>query len=97
MKRKPQQAFAAMLSLCRPEQVETIRVSVAAVMRTKAFQIGVAEVRNGQAPNYDRFVDSTCYERGRQWAVLAPPDLPLLEGNRVHPEAMRIFREMVQL
>jgi hypothetical protein len=55
----------------RPEQVPTERTTLTAIMRSRAFQRGVAEVRAGRRPNYDS-ENNWDYERGRQWAKAAP-------------------------
>jgi hypothetical protein len=82
-------------SIVTPGQVNTHYVSAAAIMRTDAFRRGVEERRLGREPNYDQTVSINAawnYERGRQWAVVAPPGLPVLKDNRVNPEALLEFR-----
>jgi hypothetical protein len=63
-----------------PPQADTIRVSVASVMRNPFFREGVKEYRARKRPNFDKHTDGAWeYERGRQWAVIAKrkghPDL----------------------
>jgi hypothetical protein len=72
-------------------------------MQSRAFAAGVADVRasRGYRPSYDRqnarqgriaFTNAQWdYERGRQWAVAAGPDVPLRAGGKISPEAEQIF------
>jgi hypothetical protein len=78
------------------EQVETVRVTIQNIIRSRSFQAGVAEVRAGRPPRFDRddrrFVrDDWGYERGRQFGIVAPRSLPLMIGRRVNPRAVSIF------
>lgn len=75
------------------QQVSTRLVSDESIMRSKAFGEGVADVRRGRAPRFD--VDDWSYERGRQWAVVAPMCMPVKSGRLVNPEALLIFAETV--
>jgi hypothetical protein len=75
-------------------QVETVRISVSEIIRSAAFARGVAEVRAGQPPRYDdEGGDDWNYERGRQWAVAAPADLPLMIGRKINPKAIKVFNK----
>ena len=60
----------------RSDQVATIPVTVARVMRDPAFALGAADVRAGLPlrRQSDRSDTNTQwnYERGRAWALLAP-------------------------
>jgi hypothetical protein len=69
------------------------RVPVIQIMCSEAFSRGVSDVRAGRPPQFDdpREEDHWAYERGRIWAVLAPPDMPLFIGKRVNKKALRIF------
>ena len=62
-------------------------------MRSKAFAEGVADVRRGRSPRFE--VDDWSYERGRQWAVVAPMSMPVKIGRLVNPEAVLVFEETV--
>jgi hypothetical protein len=74
------------------QQVDTRRTTVPAIIRSAAFAKGVAEVRAGQRPRFDdEGGDDWNYERGRQWAVAAPPTMPLMIGRKVNPKAIKIF------
>jgi hypothetical protein len=68
-------------------QVPTWPTSISAIIRTKAFARGVADVRAGRSPQFDEENDWD-YERGRQWAVIAPPTMPLMH-QRNHPKRDR--------
>jgi hypothetical protein len=74
-----------------PVQVWTVRTTVRAIIRSPSFQRGVAEVRAGRLPRFDTENDWD-YERGRQWAVVAPRSMPLLIGSKVNPKAVLIFK-----
>ncbi len=64
-------------------------------MRTPSFQAGVDDVRNGKAPRFDSY-RGVEYERGRQWAKLAPLEMPLRLGRRLNPQALALFRKMLK-
>jgi hypothetical protein len=74
-------------------QVPIRWTSAQSIMRSKAFAAGVADVRQGRAPRFD--TDDWDYERGRQWAVVAPMSMPVKIGRRVNPEAVLVFEETV--
>jgi hypothetical protein len=65
-------------------------VSPTWVMRSPAFGRGVADVRAGRAPRFD-LEDNWEYERGRQWAIVAPRTMPVTIGTRVNPAAISVF------
>jgi hypothetical protein len=77
------------------EQAKTQDVSVTCIMRSPAFQAGVEDVRAGKYPRFDWFVDNWSYERGRQWAMVAPMSMPLRIGKRLNPKAIDVFVEHV--
>jgi hypothetical protein len=55
------------------EQVDTVGCSAAVIVDSPYFAIGVADLRAGAPPRFDEMQDEYwAYERGRQWAVLAP-------------------------
>ena len=55
------------------EQVDTFRCSAADIVESRYFAMGVADLRAGAPPRFDEMQDEYWgYERGRQWAVLAP-------------------------
>jgi hypothetical protein len=74
-------------------QVSTRNVCTWTLMRPAAFARGVAEVRAGIAPDYDHpsIGDAWAYERGRQWALIAPRTMPLRIGRQPNPKAIRLF------
>jgi hypothetical protein len=79
------------------EQVPTCTTSALTVMRRAAFRRGVEDVRAGR-PFDDWFGGddiNKCwdYERGRQWALLAPPTMPLRIDARINPAALALFLE----
>jgi hypothetical protein len=78
------------------EQEPTKPVSVETIMRTQCFALGVADMRAGKAPRreYERWCpdDQWDYERGRQWAALAPRSVPLRrKGGKLNPVAVKLF------
>ena len=55
------------------EQVDTVRCSAAVIVDSPYFAVGVADLRAGAPPRFDEMQDEYwAYERGRQWAALAP-------------------------
>jgi hypothetical protein len=85
----------------RPGNSNTVRTTSEAIMRTKEFRLGVAEVRAGKPPRFDEnFVvrgetdtnRNWNYERGRQFGLIAPRGLKLfLVGNRINPKAVTLY------
>ena len=83
-------------ALKRDEQVPTRGVTIISVMSTPKFALGVADVRAGRPirPDYETWdVDPQWdYERGRQWASVAPRTVALKNSKgRITPEALRWF------
>ena len=68
------------------KQADTELVSTAAIMRDPSFLRGVEEYRARKRPNFE--CTDWGYERGRQWAAIAPRNLgavirrPLAETSR---------------
>jgi hypothetical protein len=57
----------------RRKQVSTARCSTRDIAYSPLFALGVADVRAGAPPRFDLLDDKYWgYERGRQWACLAP-------------------------
>jgi hypothetical protein len=77
-------------------QAKTRTVSLETMMRTVAFRTGAADVRKGRAPRFDNQWgdDDWDYERGRQWAILAPRDLEIVSPRtqQLNPRAVEFFR-----
>jgi hypothetical protein len=71
----------------------TVPTTPRAIMRTAAFQLGVADARSGRKPRFDEQGedDAWNYERGRQWAVAAPASMSLTIGRRLNPDAVALF------
>jgi hypothetical protein len=75
-------------------QINVRLVTVEIVMRSREFAIGLAEVRKGRPPNSDRFTEidpAWNDERGRQFEIVAPPNMPLKIGRRLNPDAVELF------
>jgi hypothetical protein len=77
------------------EQAKTEEVSVTCIMRSPAFRAGVDDVRKGRYPRFDDFGMDWSYERGRQWATVAPMSMPLWIKGRLNPLAIEIFEKNV--
>ena len=77
----------------RSDQVRTVTVSVDWIMRQEAFRRGVEDRRAGLALRYRKDDELHWeYERGRQWASLAPVDMPLRVGGRIDPKALALYK-----
>lgn len=89
------------------EQVPTRGVSAESIMRTADFARGVADKRGGQVPRYDGYNFDQSegdeavkvkinglwnYERGRQWAAVAPLTMPLKIDGDLNSKAVALFR-----
>ena len=78
------------------DQVKTVPVSARTIMARKAFRLGFEDQRAGRKPRYDEEQstnDSWDYERGRQFAIVAPAKMQLrLSGSRrLNPRAVALF------
>lgn len=74
------------------QQIDTIRVTTRWIMGSAAFAAGVADVRAGSPARFGDFGDDDWqYERGRQWAFIAPMSMPLRIGRTLNREALRLF------
>jgi hypothetical protein len=77
------------------EQADAEPITVAAIMRSKEFREGVADVRGGRPARYGDLVnlvdDTWNYGRGRMFALLAPMRMPVMLGGKVNPEALAIL------
>jgi hypothetical protein len=74
------------------EQVDTVRCSAAVIVNSPYFAVGVADLRAGAPPRFDEMQDEYwSYERGRQWAVLAP-----ITMDPHSPMAIRLFEAAQQ-
>ena len=78
------------------DQVPTRPTTVAEIMAQPTFLLGVADARNwrGYHADYDLWNTNGQwnYERGRQWAALAPRDVPLKRNGKINPEAVQYFQ-----
>jgi hypothetical protein len=77
----------------RAEQVPTERVSLVAIMSTRAFERGLRDARAGRpfVPSYGASIDDQWdYERGRAFAVVAPRRMPLRIGGELNPAAIHL-------
>jgi hypothetical protein len=74
------------------EQVKTRCVTAAAIMRSADFRCGFEDVRSGRPARFDdHHVDGWSYERGRQFAYIAPASMPLKINGKLNPKALTLF------
>jgi 5S rRNA maturation endonuclease (ribonuclease M5) len=82
-----------------PEQISTEFTTIEEIMSRPTFALGVADARAGRLyhPDYDLWdTDGQWdYERGRQWAALAPQDIPLKRGGKITAEAIGFFQQEI--
>lgn len=89
------------------DQIPVRGISLEAIMDSAAFAQGVNDKRTGRSPAYDEFtfdqVDGETfakasinrhwnYERGRQWAAVAPLSMPLKIDGSLNPKAIALYR-----
>jgi hypothetical protein len=66
--------------------------SASAMIRSKEFNEGVDDVRRGRPPRYDDPIAFNWnYERGRQWATIAPMRMPTKIGGKANPAAVALL------
>ena len=70
------------------DQVPTRRVTIATIMSSPEFQLGLDDVRRGIP--FDWRVTHWGYERGRLFGHIAPPDMPLWIGRKLNPKAVAL-------
>jgi hypothetical protein len=74
------------------KQADTIGSTPRQILRSAAFAAGAADVRAGKPTRFDSFGDDDWnYERGRQWAFIAPMSMPLRSGGKLNHEALRLL------
>jgi hypothetical protein len=76
-------------------EVPTVPTTIRAIMSAPEFALGVADARAGRPyrPGYESWDAGRQedYERGRQWARVAPRSVTLKERGRVTAAAMRWY------
>jgi hypothetical protein len=79
------------------EQIPTRETSIISVMMRANFQQGVDDVRLGRPARFDELDDRAwSYERGRQFAMLAPTTMSIKVGNRINPKAVQLLRAAIK-
>jgi hypothetical protein len=74
------------------EQVKTRGVPTEAIMRSADFRRGFEDVRSGRPARFDdHHEDDWSYERGRQFAYIAPASMPLKIDGKLNPKAVILF------
>jgi hypothetical protein len=78
--------------ICEGDQIPTHSVTIQEIMSEPSFALGVADVRAGRGfrSAYTAWGTNECwgYERGRQWARLAPASVVLKRNGRITREAV---------
>jgi len=80
------------------DQIPTGRVTLPEVMNDPKFALGVADARAGRGypAGYDSWADDLwAYERGRQWAQIAPRSVPLKIHRKLNPQALRYGADLL--
>jgi hypothetical protein len=79
------------------EQICTVDVTIIEIMSSPQFALGVADARSGRLyrAGYGTWHTNGQwnYERGRQWARLAPASCALKRDGKITPEAVRWFEK----
>jgi hypothetical protein len=70
------------------KQARTVVVSTRTIVASQEFARGFDEVRRGLPLNPDN--DEWEYERGRQFARIAPLDMPLRIAGKLNPKALKL-------
>jgi hypothetical protein len=71
------------------EQADTRGTTTYQILSSAGFRAGVEEVRTGRPPNFEH--NDWNYERGRQFARLAPISMPLRVGGRINKKALALL------
>ena len=75
----------------RRKQVETSICSHVTIMRHSHFARGLDDIREGRPFDYDVDDNYWAYEKGRLFGAIAPRSMPLFDGKRLNPKAVRLF------
>jgi hypothetical protein len=82
------------------DQVPTAPTTVRAIMSTPEFALGVADARAGRPYRhaYECWDGNAQwnYERGRQWAQLAPRHIVLKQNGTITANAMRFYSRSIR-
>jgi hypothetical protein len=79
------------------DQIPTRSTTIEAIMSSPKFQLGVEDARAGRGypAGYDGWKhtnDRWTYERGRQWAQLAPRSVALKVNGKISEQSLRRLR-----
>jgi hypothetical protein len=79
------------------DQIPTRSITIREIMSSAEFAFGVADCRAGRQYRtaYDRWDggEQWHYERGRQWARIAPRSVALKRDGKVTDAAMRWYKD----
>ena len=76
------------------EQVATVNIGASFFMLLPEFALGVNDMRCGRRPRFDltgSMDQQWAYERGRQFALIAPASMPLRKKGRLNLEALALL------
>jgi hypothetical protein len=82
------------------DQIPTRPVTLREIMSDPKFALGVADARAGRGypTSYDNWKDTNdrwAYSRGRQWAQVAPRNLPLKIRGEINSQALRYGADLL--
>jgi hypothetical protein len=88
--------MAKMFGCSKRTQVPTRPATIREIMERPEFALGVADARadRGYPVDYDSWAhtnDAWSYERGRQWATIAPRSVPLRTNGTITAAAVRWY------
>lgn len=75
------------------QQVDLVDLTIPTIMRRAKFKAGVEDVRGGMPGRFDKFADDPfwAYERGRQFATVAPRSMAIKIGGKLNPKAVALY------
>ena len=83
------------------DQVETEHVGASYFLESRDFARGVEDVRAGRPPRFDEYAwdqggmpatdRQWAYEKGRQFATIAPRSMPLRINGKLNLDALRLL------
>jgi hypothetical protein len=83
------------------DQVETEHLGASYFLESRDFARGVEDVRAGRPPRFDEYAwdqggtpatdRQWAYEKGRQFAIIAPKTMPLRTNGKLNLDALRLL------
>jgi hypothetical protein len=86
--------ISRVLRMSSQDQVFTLPTSIEDIMSRREFAEGVHDVRFGLPPRFDHYHDDDfwAYERGRLFALLAPPSMQIKVNGRLNRKAVALYQ-----